>query len=101
MKMQLPIHMHGGNGKVAYIDTEGTLYLWNCMSNLSSLFSHHIYINCYFLQTISLMKFSADLNALCQLLRDLGWMPMLFLTMYEFHAVNTSTFLISANPFHD
>ncbi|CAL4911653.1 unnamed protein product [Urochloa decumbens] len=24
MKMQLPIHMHGGNGKVAYIDTEGT-----------------------------------------------------------------------------
>jgi hypothetical protein len=23
---QLPLHMHGGNGKVAYIDTEGTLY---------------------------------------------------------------------------
>ena len=22
--MQLPTHMHGGNGKVAYIDTEGT-----------------------------------------------------------------------------
>jgi hypothetical protein len=24
--MQLPLKMHGGNGKVAYIDTEGTLY---------------------------------------------------------------------------
>jgi hypothetical protein len=33
------------------------------------------------------MKFSADLNALCQLLRDLGWMPMLFSTMYEFACI--------------
>jgi Rad51 len=24
--IQLPVSMHGGNGKVAYIDTEGTLY---------------------------------------------------------------------------
>jgi hypothetical protein len=34
MKMQLPIHMHGGNGKVAYIDTEGTLYLWELFVKL-------------------------------------------------------------------
>ena len=51
-----------------------------------------------FSKLFSLMKFSADLNALCQLLRDLGWMPTLFLTMYEFHAL---IFLVSANPFHD
>jgi hypothetical protein len=25
-QVQLPLNMHGGNGKVAYIDTEGTLY---------------------------------------------------------------------------
>ncbi|KAL6870974.1 hypothetical protein ACP4OV_014822 [Aristida adscensionis] len=27
-EMQLPIREDGGNGKVAYIDNEGTLYLW-------------------------------------------------------------------------
>jgi meiotic recombination protein DMC1 len=46
--------MHGGNGKVAYIDTEGTLYPLNFLSNtLADLLSEFTYIP-VFLQTVSL-----------------------------------------------
>lgn len=37
-QVQLPLNMHGGNGKVAYIDTEGTLYpIHNSFLNASKL----------------------------------------------------------------
>lgn len=86
--------MHGGNGKVAYIDTEGTLYPLNSLViPIADLLNEFIYIPA-FLETVPLMELSVGLNALCQLLRDLGWMPMLFLTMYGF-------FYISLNPFKE
>ena len=86
--------MHGGNGKVAYIDTEGTLYPLNSLViPIVDLFNEFIYIP-VLIETIPLTELSAGLNALCQLLRDLGWMPMLFLTMH-------GSFYISLNPFKE
>lgn len=86
--------MHGGNGKVAYIDTEGTLYPLNSLViPITDFLNAFIYVHVFF-QTVALMELSAGLNALCQLLRGLGWMPMLFLTTY-------GSFYISLNPFRE
>ncbi|PWZ21264.1 Meiotic recombination protein DMC1 [Zea mays] len=52
---QLPIHMHGGNGKVAYIDTEGTLYLWELFVKLilKSLYLFLSSPNCFLNEVFS------------------------------------------------
>lgn len=95
MKMQLPIHMHGGNGKVAYIDTEGTLYLWELFVKLilKSLYLFLSSPNCFLNEVFSrperivpiAERFGMDANAVL----DNVWICMYL------------TFLLPISPFHD
>ncbi|KAK8949070.1 hypothetical protein KSP39_PZI005165 [Platanthera zijinensis] len=72
LKLQLPISLHGGNGKVAYIDTEGTLYPF---SPLSITFSYSPRRTAHLLNSLA-----AGRTGSCLLRSGLGWTQTRFWT---------------------